>query len=454
MATMQLSFLGAAKTVTGSRYLVESDGETYLVDCGLFQGLKQLRLKNWVPSLVDAKSIKAVLLTHAHIDHSGYLPLLVREGFEGKIHCTPATERLCRILLPDSGRLQEEEAQYANRKGFSKHHPALPLYTEEDANRCLPFLSPVAFHENVPLSVNATASFSPAGHILGAACVRLQIGGKSIVFSGDLGRQNDLVMHPPEVIRTTDYLILESTYGAKLHDPVDPLNQMEGIINRTVKRGGIVVIPSFAVGRAQSLLYAIYSLKKAKRIPNVPVFLNSPMAIDATGVFCDFQKEHRLTPEESHGSCEGVTYIHDPEESKALNERRDPMILIAASGMATGGRILHHLKAFGPDKRNTILFTGFQAAGTRGDALIHGSKSVKIHGQMIPIEAEVALIDTLSAHADQNEILTWLTGFERPPKTTFITHGEPEASATLAKIIRDKLGWSCMVPELMQRVDL
>lgn len=451
---MYLSFLGAAKTVTGSKYLFNDDEATFLIDCGLFQGLKQLRLKNWAPSPVDPSSIRAVLLTHAHIDHSGYLPLLVREGFHGKIYCTIATEKLCRILLPDCGRLQEEEAQYANRKGFSKHHPARPLYTEEDATRCLRLLSPVAFHESIRLSANTTAFFSPAGHILGAACVQLQSGGKSIVFSGDLGRQNDLVMCPPEPVRNADYLIVESTYGAKVHDSIEPLSQLEETVNRTVKRGGVVIIPSFAIGRAQSLLYGIYRLKKAKRIPNVSVFLNSPMAIDATGVFCEFQKQHRLTREECHGSCEGVTYVHTSEESKALNERKEPMILIAASGMATGGRVLHHLKAFGPDRRNTILFTGFQAAGTRGDALVHGARSVKIHGQMIPIEAEVASMDTLSAHADQNEILAWLGGFERPPKMTFVTHGEPESSMTLARMIQEKLGWTCMVPELMQQVEL
>lgn len=451
---MQLSFLGAAGTVTGSKYLVEDSGMRLLIDCGLFQGLKPLRLNNWSPLPVDPQCIDAVLITHAHLDHSGYLPLLVRQGFSGKIYCTPATERLCRILLPDSGRLQEEEALYANHKGFSKHRPALALYTEDDAEKCLRHFAPIAFHQPLRLSDQAEAIFTPAGHILGAACIQLRMAGKTLVFSGDLGRQNDLVMRPPESIRQADYLVVESTYGAKLHGAVDPLDQIEAIIHRTFDRGGNVLIPSFAVGRAQSLLYAFYLLRKAKRIPNVPIYLDSPMAIDATSVFCSFQDEHRLTSEQCRGASEGVKYVHDTRESKALDERNGPMILIAASGMATGGRILHHLSAMAPDKRNTILFTGFQAAGTRGEKLVHGSKTVKIHGQLVSVHAEVAKIDTLSAHADQNEILTWLSAFEAPPKMTYITHGEPEASTTLHDVIQEKMGWPCNTPRLMEMVKL
>lgn len=451
---MQLTFLGAAKTVTGSKYLLEEDGYRLLIDCGLFQGLKELRLRNREKFPVDPKSINAVLLTHAHIDHSGYLPLLVKNGFTGKIYCTAATDQLCRILLPDSGRLQEEEAQYANHKRFSKHNPALPLYDEQDAERCLRFFAPIAFHQAFDLNGKWSATFSPAGHILGAACIQLKANGKRIVFSGDLGRQKDLVMRPPEHIREADYLIVESTYGAKLHSTVDPLDQLETVINQTLERRGVLLIPSFAVGRAQVLLYAIYLLKKAKRIPDVPVYLNSPMAIDATGVFCDFQKEHRLTAEECQGASHGVKYVHTAEESKALNLRTEPMILIAASGMATGGRILHHLKAFGPNPRNTILFTGYQAAGTRGDAIVQGKKSVKIHGAIVSIEAQVALIDSLSAHADQSEILTWLSGFNKTPNKTFITHGEPDASAALLKKIEETQGMHCHVPESMERVEL
>lgn len=451
---MRLTFLGAAGTVTGSKYLVEDSGFKLLVDCGLFQGLKQLRLKNWTPLPTDPTSLKAVLLTHAHIDHSGYLPLLVKQGFRGEVYCTRATNRLCRILLPDSGRLQEEEALYANRKGFSKHRPALPLYSEEDGKRCLSHLNPIAYHESIRISDKISATFIPAGHILGAASIVLRVRNTIIVFSGDLGRQKDLVMRPPEHIREADYLITESTYGSKLHESKDPRDQMQEILNRTFERGGTVVIPSFAVGRAQSLLYAIHSLKKEKKIPDIPVYLNSPMAIDATAVFTQFREEHRLTEEDCRGACERATYVHTSEESKALNERRGPMIIIAASGMATGGRVLHHLKAFGPDKRNTILFTGFQAAGTRGETLVSGKKSVKIHGEIVSIEAEVALIDTLSAHADQSEILAWLSGFERAPKMTFVTHGEPEAASTLVRVIQEKLNWLCRAPDLMETVEL
>lgn len=451
---MQLTFLGAAGTVTGSKYLVETAGQRFLVDCGLFQGLKPFRLKNREALPVDPKSIGAVVLTHAHLDHSGYLPLLVRNGFTGKIFCTTATERLCRILLPDSGKLQEEEALYANQKGFSKHHPALALYTMDDAEKCLRNFAPISFHQSFQVSKNVSAKFIPAGHILGAASVQLRIEDKTVVFSGDLGRQHDLVMRPPELISQADVLVVESTYGAKFHGSLDPLDQLEAIAHRTFQRGGIVVAPSFAVGRAQSLLYVIYLLKKAKRIPDVPVFLDSPMAIDATEVFCAFQDEHRLSAEECSKTFAGVKYVHDTKESKSLIEMRKPMILIAGSGMATGGRILHHLSAFGPDRRNTILFTGFQATGTRGEALIHGAKTVKIHGQTISIAAEVARIDTLSAHADQGEILKWLAGFEAPPQKTFITHGEPESSITLAKVIEEKLGWSCRAPGPMEQVEI
>ena len=451
---MFLTFAGGAGTVTGSKYLIENGGHRIFVDCGLFQGLKALRLKNWSPLPIPAESIDAVVLTHAHIDHSGYLPLLVRQGFRGKIYCTPATEKLCRILLPDAGRLQEEEAGYANRKGFSKHHPALPLYTEADAEQCLSLLCPIPFGEKFEPASSFLVSFSPAGHILGAACVKVRVGGKVIVFSGDLGRQADLLMPAPEPISHTDYLIVESTYGARLHERVDVLDQLEVVINKTIRRGGVLLVPSFAVGRAQLLLYAIYLLRRANRIPNVPVYLNSPMAISATDLLKEFRSNHKLSPEDCAGACGIATYVRDAEESKALNNRKDPMILIAASGMATGGRILHHLKAFGSDSKNTILFTGFQSAGTRGAALVGGAKEVKIHGEIISIGAEVISLDSLSAHADQEEVLSWLFGFKKAPQTTFITHGEANQSAALKKVIEDKLGWKCRVPEYGETVEL
>ncbi len=451
---MLLNFAGAAGTVTGSKYLIESGGRRILVDCGLFQGLKALRLKNWSPLSVSPEAIDAVVLTHAHIDHSGYLPLLCRDGFKGPIFCTPATEKLCALLLPDAGRLQEEEAGYANRRGYSKHHPALPLFTEADARACLSRFSAVPFGKKFEPAPSLLVSFSRAGHILGAACVRVRAEGKVIVFSGDLGRQNDLLMPPPEPILHADYLVVESTYGARVHEPVNVLEQLEGIINATIARGGVVLVPSFAIGRAQVLLYAIYLLRKANRIPHVPVYLNSPMAISATGLLSEFESDHKLSAEDCARACEMATYVRDAEESKALNEKKSPMILIAASGMITGGRILHHLKAFGPDSKNTILLTGFQSAGTRGAALAAGAKEIKIHGQLITIAAEVISIDSLSAHSDQEEILSWLGKFKKAPQMTFITHGEPLQANALEAVISDRLGWRCRIPREGETVSL
>jgi metallo-beta-lactamase family protein len=449
-----LNFAGAAGTVTGSKYLIENRGRRILVDCGLFQGLKALRLKNWSPLSVSPEAIDAVVLTHAHIDHSGYLPLLCRDGFKGPIFCTPATEKLCALLLPDAGRLQEEEAGYANRRGYSKHHPALPLFTEADARACLSRFSAVPFGKKFEPAPSFLVSFSRAGHILGAACVKVRAEGKVIVFSGDLGRQNDLLMPPPEPILHADYLVVESTYGARVHEPVNVLEQLEGIINATIARGGVVLVPSFAIGRAQVLLYAIYLLRKANRIPHVPVYLNSPMAISATGLLSEFESDHKLSAEDCARACEMATYVRDAEESKTLNEKKSPMILIAASGMITGGRILHHLKAFGPDIKNTILLTGFQSAGTRGAALAAGAKEIKIHGQLITIAAEVISIDSLSAHADQEEILSWLGKFKKAPQMTFITHGEPLQANALEAVISDRLGWRCRIPREGETVSL
>jgi len=449
-----LTFAGAARTVTGSKYLVETGDQRILIDCGLFQGLKELRLKNWANLPIPAASLDAVVITHAHVDHSGYLPLLVRQGFSGKVYCTPATEKLCRILLPDSGRLQEEEANYANRKGFSKHHPALPLYSEKDAEQCLSRLSPMPYGLPFNLASSIDVLFRPSGHILGAATVELRAKNRTIVFSGDLGRYDDLLMSPPIPVPEADYLVVESTYGGRLHDSADPLKQLAEIINRTVDRKGVVLVPSFAVGRAQTLLYALYRLRSEKRIPKVPIFLNSPMAISATELLCEFCGDHRLSTQECSGSSEVATYVRTAEDSKKLNERSGPMIIIAASGMATGGRILHHLKAFGPDSKNTILFTGFQSAGTRGAALLAGSKEIKIHGAMVPIRAERCSLDSLSAHADQDDILKWLSEFKNPPRDTFITHGEVSQSEALQNAIRSKLGWKCQMPKYLERVKL
>lgn len=451
---MELSFLGATGTVTGSKYLVAADGRQILIDCGLFQGFKQLRLRNRESLSFKPSALDAVILTHAHLDHSGYLPLLVKNGFTGPIYCTKATSELCAILLPDSGHLQEEDAAFANRRGFSKHKPALPLYTEEDARRALPRLKPVDFGLDVELGKSLSFRFQPAGHILGAATVMLRDATTSILFSGDLGRANDILMSPPTTVTRADYVVVESTYGNRRHDARDARAMLADIFNRTFSRGGAVIIPAFAVGRAQTLLYYVHLLKSSKAIPDVPVFLNSPMAVNVTQIFHKYRGEHRLTPEQCDAMCAAAKYINSVVESKALNARSGPMIIISASGMATGGRVLHHLKTFAPDARNTILFAGFQAGGTRGAAMLNGAESIKIHGDYVPVRADVANVPNLSAHADYVEILDWFGNYESAPRQVFITHGEPAAADALRQHIAQRFGWTARVPEHLERVML
>ncbi|MDF3036698.1 MAG: putative exonuclease, metallo-beta-lactamase family [Paucimonas sp.] len=452
---MHIQFLGATGTVTGSKYLLTSGASTILVDCGLFQGYKQLRLRNRAQMPVRPSQIDAVVLTHAHLDHSGYLPLLVKNGFRGKIYCSEATFDLCKILLRDSGHLQEEEAAFANRRGYSKHSPAMPLYTEEDAIRSLEYFSPVPFGKWFTVFQGMSATMEPAGHILGAAIVLISDGSQTITFSGDLGRSCDPIMPPPSLIEKTDYLVVESTYGNRRHDPADPSHLLAKTIRETAARGGVTIIPSFAVGRAHTLLYWIHMLKEAGDIPPLlPVYLNSPMAVDATAIYRRHRRDHRLTQEQCEAMCHSAKMVNTVEESMALNERRQPMVIIAASGMATGGRVLHHLKAFAPDPRNTILFAGYQAGGSRGASMIEGADSIKIHGEYVPLRAKVAQIDNLSAHADGDEIISWLSHFSAPPRQTFITHGEPAAADELRKRIEATLHWRCRVPEYLETVEL
>ena len=451
---MHLTFLGGAGTVTGSKYLVESGARRILVDCGLFQGLKNLRLRNWTPLPVQPATIGSVVLTHAHLDHSGYLPALIRDGYAGRIHCSPATRDLCEILLPDSGFLQEKDAEFANRHGFSKHKPALPLYTLSDAERALEQLEPLAFDSTRELGGGASVRLHRAGHILGASIVELSWAGAKVVFSGDLGRYDDPVMVAPATIRDADYLVVESTYGDRRHDRTDPEEALAEIVLRTTKRGGTVVIPAFAVGRAQSLLYHFDRLKRRGRLSNVPVFLDSPMAIDATQLLHRHPDDHRLTPDECRAACAEARYVRDVEDSKALTANPMPKVIISASGLATGGRVLHHLKRYAPDPNSMILFAGYQAAGTRGADMIGGAASVKIHGEHVPVRAEVANLSALSAHADADEILRWLGGFERAPRMTFITHGEPAASDALRRRIEEELRWPCKVPEPLEKIEL
>lgn len=451
---IHLSFLGAAGTVTGSKYLVENTGSALLVDCGLFQGFKSLRLRNWAPFPFEPGNIQNVVLTHAHLDHSGALPLLVKRGFSGNIFCSPPTIDLCGILLPDSGYLQEKDAEFANRHGFSKHKPALPLYTEKESRRALEFLRPLAFDQTSSLNDGATVRLRRAGHILGAATVQLDWGGRTIVFSGDLGRYNDATMVDPAEIEHADYLVVESTYGDRQHPKADPEDELAQIIGTTIGRGGTVVIPAFAVGRTQSLLFYLERLKTAGRIADVPVFLDSPMAQDASDIFCERSEDQRLSESACRRACSVARYIRTVNESKGLTENPVPKVIISASGMATGGRVLHHLKHYAPDPRNTILFAGFQAGGTRGASMIAGADAIKIHGHYIPVRAEVRNLDMLSAHADAGEILRWLRGFKSAPRTTFITHGEPNASDTLRRRIEEELGWPCVVPDHGQKVAL
>ena len=443
---MRVTFLGAVGTVTGSKYLLETDHHRILVDCGLFQGFKQLRLRNWAPLPTDVRTLDAVVLTHAHIDHSGYIPLLVKHGFRGRVYCTPATLDLCGILLPDAGHLEERAAEDANRHRYSKHHPALPLFTENDARDALARLTPVEFHRAHDFGRGLSFSFRYAGHILGAAMAQFRFNGKTILFSGDLGRPNDPIMRDPETIAQADYVVVESTYGNRKHPATSAQDELAAIITSTAKRGGSVVVPAFAVGRAQLLLYHLYRLKQERRIPDLPIFLDSPMAIDASDIFRAHAKDHRLSPLEARDVCAIARQTPTGAESKVIDQSRVPSVIVSASGMASGGRVLHHLKVFAPDHRNTILFTGFQAGGTRGAAMIAGAQTIKIFGDHIPVRAEVRTLDMLSAHADADEILAWLGRFEKPPTTTFITHGEPDAADALRKRIEDTLKWPVVVP--------
>jgi metallo-beta-lactamase family protein len=452
--TLHLSFLGGAGTVTGSKYLVETGGRRILVDCGLFQGFKQLRERNWARFPVDPGTVHAVLLTHAHLDHSGYLPLLVRNGFSGRVVCTRATLELCQLLLPDSGHLMEADAQFANRHGFSKHRPALPLYDQRDAERSLEAFEAVAFNEPIPIMEGCTATFRRAGHILGAAIVELDCDGRRIVFSGDLGRYGSGTMVDPQPISAADYLIVESTYGNRRHDPTGPEEALEEVVARTSRRGGSIVIPAFAVGRAQTLLYHLSRLRKRGRLPDLPIYLDSPMAVNASEIFCAHADETRLTGAECVEACAVATYVRDVEDSKRLDRDSMPKIIISASGMATGGRVLHHLKHYAPDPRNAIVLAGFQAGGTRGAALKAGATELKIHGDYVAVRAEVVSLDMFSAHADRDELLRWLGGFAEPPKMTFVTHGEPEASDAFRRTIKERLGWHARAPEHGESVDL
>jgi metallo-beta-lactamase family protein len=452
---MKLTFLGATNTVTGSKFLITLGNKKILIDCGLFQGLKELRLRNWTKFPIDPKLIDIVVLTHAHIDHTGYLPLLVKNGFKGQVYCSAATKDLCGVLLPDSGYLQEEEAKFLNKHGGSKHKPALPLYTKADAENALTFIHALPFRKAHKIEEETYISLIPAGHILGASFVQFKHFETTILFSGDLGRPEDIIMHAPAVVQAADYIIVESTYGNRLHKKVDPLDELAEIISRTIARDGTVVIPAFAVGRAQHLLYLMYLLKKQNRIPkDLPIYLDSPMASEATQLFLKYSKLHKLDYDLSKEVCDIPIYVGSKEESQAIDAIETPKVIISASGMLEGGRVLHHIKSFAPDEKNAIIFSGYQAAGTRGADMIHGKPSIKIFGQTIPIRAEIRVLSNMSAHADYEEILAWLKNFNHHPRKVFITHGEPEAAAALKDKIQEKFSWKCVVPEYLQTEEL
>jgi metallo-beta-lactamase family protein len=444
---MELRFLGGAGTVTGSKFLVTVPRRRVLVDCGLFQGYKPLRLRNRRPLEVPPRSIDAVALTHAHVDHSGYLPLLVKNGFRGHAYCTPGTRDLCSVLLPDSGWLQEEEADYANRKGFSKHRPALPLYTRQDAIESLVHLKAIKWDEPEPIGGGIEATWRPVGHVLGAAMVRLEHEGTSILFSGDVGRPNDPLMLPPQAPPAADHVVVESTYGDRRHPDEDPGEELARIIRETAARGGITLIPSFALGRAQVLLVLLHRLKRTGAIPDLPVHVNSPMATDVTKLHVRHLESHRLDEAEARAVFGSVDWVHSVEDSKALVRSKEPAVIISASGMATGGRVLHHLRALLPDSRHSVVFVGFQAGGTRGRRLVEGAGAVKMFGQWIEVNAHVRSLDTLSAHADRDELLDWLSRLPRPPRRVHVVHGEPPAADALRLAIQERFGWDVVVPE-------
>ncbi len=464
-----ISFWGGVGTVTGSKYLVETDKASVLVDCGIFQGLKELRERNWQDPPFNARALKAVLITHAHIDHSGYLPRLIRHGFKGPIYCSRGTADLLKILLPDAARLQEEEADFRNRHQLTKHKPALPLYTEEDAAAALDLLSPVSnAGEPVEVAPGIVASFRIAGHILGSSLVLLEIAGagatghsRRVLFSGDLGHYDQPIIRDPVAPPECDYLLVESTYGDRLHDPEDPKVALSRIINDAAKRGAPVLIPAFAVGRTQEIVYLIRELEDEHAIPVLPVIVDSPMAAAATRAYATREEEHdedyasilaqQRHPLRTHSMMTATTR----QESKSLNEKSGARVIVSASGMMTGGRVLHHALRMVPDPDATLVFVGFQAAGTTGRRIQDGEERVKILGQWIPVRCRIAKIGGFSAHADWSEVLRWLEGMSSGiPNRTFPTHGEPEAAIAMGNHIKDKFGWQVHVPQYGERIDL
>ena len=456
-----IHFLGAAGTVTGSKFLLEHERHKVLVDCGLFQGKKELRLRNWEPLPVDAKTIDAVVLTHAHIDHTGGLPRLVREGFNGPVICTPGTRDLCGLLLPDSAHLQEEEARFANQERYSKHSPALPLYGEEDAKAALRLFESFGYDRPKEMLPGITLKFARAGHILGSAICIFDLAStqQRVVFSGDLGRYAAPILKDPQTVEKATTLIAESTYGDRTHGDTQPVEALAAAVNDVARRGGVMVIPAFAIGRTQEVLYYLRKLEAEARIPELPVFVDSPMACDATPLYLAHAEDHDLVMQslidrgESPLATRRTQFTRGVEQSKQLNRFKGPGIIISASGMATGGRILHHLKLRLPDPNNAVLFVGYQSEGTRGRRMLDGEKEVRIHGTDVPVRAQLLQVSGFSAHADWQEMLRWMDGFSAPPKQTLLVHGETGALEALKARVSAK-GWKTHVPTHLERVEL
>lgn len=452
MATrLSLTFLGAAGTVTGSKYLITAGERRILVDAGLFQGEKEWRRRNWEPFPVDPATISDVILTHAHLDHSGYLPVLVAHGFGGRIHCTDGTRRLAEIVLRDAGHLQEQDAEHAAQRGYSKHDPPRALYGPADVEATLPLLAPCRYDESVPLGEGLTFEMVRAGHILGSATVTVSLDGHPlVVFSGDLGRVDHPVLRARQVPAGAEYVVVESTYGDREHaEPAgEPHELLADTIRRTIGRGGSVLIPAFAVDRTEVVLKALSDLRAAERIPDVPVFVNSPMALSALEVYRSAPSSELRAGLRAEGFVD-LPNLHEArtkEQSMALNSPRRPCVIISSSGMATGGRVLHHLERMLPDARNSVVLTGYQAAGTRGRSLAEGARAIKLHGGYVPVNAEIVADPEFSVHADASELVDWLRDLRPAPRTVFVAHGENEAAATLATRIRAELGWVAVVP--------
>lgn len=454
MANLSIQFLGGAGTVTGSKYLLQAGRRRFLIDCGLFQGLKELRLRNWAPFPVDARSIDALILTHAHLDHCGAIPLLARAGFTGPIYCTPPTADLARLVLLDAARIEEDEAHYANEMGYSKHRPAVPLFSVKEARASLK--QSVTLHQGEwrELSDHSRFRFRRSGHILGSSFVEIDVEGARILFTGDLGREKPLIYPPPELVSRADILVIESTYGDRLHSRELPLHTLGRVVDDVAGRRGHLIIPSFAVGRTQEVLYLLSQLKRMNRIPDLPVYLDSPMGIEATEIFLSHPSSHRLSPAECRALSASAVMVRSAQQSEEVLHKRKSSIVIAGSGMLTGGRVLRHLEQRVGDKRNCVLLTGYQAIGTRGRLLRDGAPEIKMHGEYYPVGAEIREMTALSAHADQTEIMRWLQGFKTPPKRTLIVHGEPQAAASLKLKMRDALGWESQTPQAMERIEI